>query len=202
VTKLDRLGRQVPDIRQTIDALKARGVRVIVLNVGGGVLDMRTSGGKLTVNALAMVAEHEGDIISERTSEAMQWMKKNGHRISQSPGLGRKLVPVSGALTKKNRQKYTTAWDPEQLRIIREIVERHDCGETFAEIAASLLARGVRDELGVVWGAPNPKQKVRYNGAPRTKKVRRAYPWYKAMQQADKLPPQGSPAKGCSVACE
>jgi hypothetical protein len=140
------------------------------------------------VNALAMVAEHEGDIISERTSEAMQWMAQNNFRVSRSPGLGRKLVAVPGALTKKGRQKYTTAWDQAQLRIIREIVERHDRGETFASIAGSLMGRGVRDEVGNVWGSPDPKQKPKHNGAPRTKKVRRAYRWYKGMKAAGSLP--------------
>ncbi len=118
----------------------------------------------------------------------MASQKSRGLRISQSPGLGRKLVALPGEVTRKGGQKYTTVWNEEQLRIIREIVARHDAGETFAEIAASLMARGLRDEVGVVWGTPDPKQKPKHNGEPRTKKVRRAYHWYKGMRAAGTLP--------------
>ncbi len=63
------------------------------------------------------------------------------------------------------------------------------------------MARGLRDEVGVVWGTPDPKQTPKHNGAPRTKKVRWAYHWYKSMH-AESAWPLGARAGYCSAGGE
>ena len=63
VSKLDRLGRSVPDLRAIIDGLHARGVRV---QIGHTVYDPHDPMGRLLVNVLALVAEFS--VISTRRS--------------------------------------------------------------------------------------------------------------------------------------
>lgn len=65
VTKLDRLGRNVIDVRQTVECLAARGVRVHCLALGGA--DLTSPAGKMVMSVLGAVAEFERDLLRERT---------------------------------------------------------------------------------------------------------------------------------------
>lgn len=81
VTKLDRLGRSVPDLRAIIDGLHARGVRV---QIGHTVYDPNDPMGRLLVNVLALVAEFEADLITARTKAGMAVARKKG-RLKGKP---------------------------------------------------------------------------------------------------------------------
>lgn len=87
VTKLDRLARSVPDARQIVDELQARGV---ALNLGGSIHDPTDAVGRLLFNALAMVAEFEADLVRTRTVEGMRVARDKG-RLKGKP---RKLRPT------------------------------------------------------------------------------------------------------------
>lgn len=60
VSKLDRLGRDMIDVMQTIKALTARDIRVKVLALGD--TDLTSTAGKAVVGILAVVAEMERDM--------------------------------------------------------------------------------------------------------------------------------------------
>jgi putative DNA-invertase from lambdoid prophage Rac len=57
VTKLDRLGRDAQDVGATIKMLGARGIQVVVLQLGK--LDLTSTAGKMMLTMLAAVAEME-----------------------------------------------------------------------------------------------------------------------------------------------
>jgi putative DNA-invertase from lambdoid prophage Rac len=76
VTKLDRLGRNVIDVRQTVDQLANRGVKVHCLALGG--VDLTSSAGKMTMSVLAAVAEFERDLLVERTQAGLARAKAEG----------------------------------------------------------------------------------------------------------------------------
>jgi len=63
---LDRLARSVPDAREIVDALQARGVK---LALGTSIYDPVDPMGKMFFNVLATFAEFEGDLIRLRTRE-------------------------------------------------------------------------------------------------------------------------------------
>lgn len=65
VSKLDRLGRDAQDVGATVKALAARGISVIVLQLGK--LDLTSAAGKLMLTMLAAVAEMERDLLVEST---------------------------------------------------------------------------------------------------------------------------------------
>ncbi len=91
VTKLDRLARSVPDARDIVDELTARGVR---LNLGGSIHDPSDPIGRLLFTVLSMIAEFEADLARSRTREGMAVAKAKGRLRGKQP----KLSPKQEAL--------------------------------------------------------------------------------------------------------
>lgn len=72
VAKLDRLARSVPDARDIVDELTARGVR---LNLGGSIHDSTDPIGRLPFTVLSLI---EADLARARTREGMAVAKAKG----------------------------------------------------------------------------------------------------------------------------
>src|SRR5436305_14159384 len=64
VTKLDRLGRSLPHLIETLTGLGERGVGFRSLGEG---IDTTTSAGRLMMHVLGAIAQFERDLIVERT---------------------------------------------------------------------------------------------------------------------------------------
>lgn len=86
VTKLDRLGRNAMDVRQTIERLEAMQVRVHCLALGGA--DLTSSTGKLTMQIIGAVAEFERDLLIERTQSGLKRAKGEGKHCGRPSSLG------------------------------------------------------------------------------------------------------------------
>ena len=82
VTKLDRLGRNALDVRQTIDLLSKRGIKVHCLALGS--TDLTSSSGKMTMTILSAVAEFERDLIIERTQSGLGRAKAEGKKLGRN----------------------------------------------------------------------------------------------------------------------
>lgn len=76
VTRLDRLARSMSDLRDIVDRLMAKGVEFKAIQQGA--VDTTTSGGRLTLNLLAAVAEFEADLRRERQMEGIAKAKAAG----------------------------------------------------------------------------------------------------------------------------
>lgn len=85
VTKLDRLGRNAMDVRSTVEALAASGVRVHCLALGG--TDLTSAAGKMTMGVIAAVAEFERDLLIERTQAGLGRARAAGKRLGRPPAL-------------------------------------------------------------------------------------------------------------------
>jgi putative DNA-invertase from lambdoid prophage Rac len=81
VSKLDRLGRDAPNVLATIKELAALGVEVVVLQLGK--LDLTSPAGKLMLAMLAAVAEMERDLIVERTQAGLARAKAEGKTLGR-----------------------------------------------------------------------------------------------------------------------
>jgi putative DNA-invertase from lambdoid prophage Rac len=81
VSKLDRLGRDAPDVLGTIKTLAGLGVEVVVLQLGK--LDLTSTAGKLMLAMLAAVAEMERDLIVERTQAGLAHAKAQGKTLGR-----------------------------------------------------------------------------------------------------------------------
>lgn len=119
VTKLDRLARSMPDARDIVDELTARGVK---LSLGGSVHDPTDPVGRLLFNVLGMVAEFEADLIRLRTREGMKVAKAKGRLRGKKP----KLNPKQEAHLVKLHEagEHTTAELGELFGVARSTVYR------------------------------------------------------------------------------
>ena len=150
VTKLDRLGRTIIDILNTTKSFRRRGVRVIVLQFGNHVLDTTSPLGKLVLGVMAIIAQFEAELISQRTKEAFASMKERG-LVTNHVGFGRKII--GGERThNRNNKGGKVEWDYEQLAIIAELVERRSKREPIDQIAKDFWRRGLKDHHGHDWG--------------------------------------------------
>jgi DNA invertase Pin-like site-specific DNA recombinase len=85
VWKLDRLGRSLKDLIETLNLLKSRGVDFVSLTE---CIDTTTPGGKLIFHLMGALAEFERDLIRERTNAGLAAARARG-RVGGRP---RKLV--------------------------------------------------------------------------------------------------------------
>lgn len=85
VTKLDRLGRNVMDVRATVEQLERSGVRVHCLALGG--VDLTSPAGRITMQVIAAVAEFERDLLIERTQSGIIRAKAAGKQFGRPPTL-------------------------------------------------------------------------------------------------------------------
>lgn len=78
VWKLDRLGRDLHHLVNTVHDLTARGVGLTVLTGHGAALDTTTASGKLIFGIFAALAEFERDLIVERTKAGLAAARARG----------------------------------------------------------------------------------------------------------------------------
>ena len=85
VTKLDRLGRNAMDVRQTVEALADLGVKVHCMSLGG--VDLTSPAGKMTMAVISAVAEFERDLLIERTQAGLARAKSEGKVLGRPRAL-------------------------------------------------------------------------------------------------------------------
>lgn len=85
VTKLDRLGRNTMDVRATVEALAANGVRVHCLALGG--VDLTSAAGKMVMQVVGAIAEFERDLLIERTQAGLSRAKAEGKALGRPSAL-------------------------------------------------------------------------------------------------------------------
>ena len=78
VWKLDRLGRDLKHLVNTVDELRARGVGLRVLAGAGAEIDTSTANGRLVFGIFAALAEFERELIVERTRAGLAAARARG----------------------------------------------------------------------------------------------------------------------------
>jgi Resolvase, N terminal domain/Helix-turn-helix domain of resolvase len=95
VWKLDRLGRSLPHLVETVRELLDRGVGFKSLQEA---IDTTTSGGKLVFHIFASLAEFERDIIRERTNAGLAAARARGRKGGRPAGVDEKKQKAALAL--------------------------------------------------------------------------------------------------------
>jgi len=80
VWRVDRLGRSLIDVLNTVNLLRARGVQVRSISDG---IDPSTSTGRLMLDMLATLAEYERELIVERVNAGIAAARLNGTRFGR-----------------------------------------------------------------------------------------------------------------------
>lgn len=96
VWRLDRLGRSLPHLLETVEALQDRGVELTSLTEA---IDTSTSGGKLIFSIFGAIAEFERNLIRERTQVGLAAARARGKVGGRPP----KMTPPKIRQAKRMR---------------------------------------------------------------------------------------------------
>lgn len=80
VWRLDRLGRDLKHLVNTIDELRGRNIGFKVLNGAGAQIDTTTPNGRLCFGIFAALAEFERELIAERTRAGLAAARARGRK--------------------------------------------------------------------------------------------------------------------------
>jgi DNA invertase Pin-like site-specific DNA recombinase len=97
VWKLDRLGRSLPHLVETVRHLAAKGIGFKSLQEN---IDTTTPGGKLIFHIFASLAEFERDIIRERTNAGLSAARARGRKGGRPKGVNEMKKKAAIALRK------------------------------------------------------------------------------------------------------
>jgi DNA invertase Pin-like site-specific DNA recombinase len=143
IAKLDRLSRNLAFIATLMDS----GVEFIAVD--------NPHANKLTIHILAAVAQHERELISARTSAALQAAKMCGKRLGNP-----KLAEARRHATRAKKEK-ADRYSANIIPVIREI--QSSGIKSRRGIARALAARGVRTARGGAWTAVQVSDILRRN---------------------------------------
>ena len=133
IAKLDRLSRNLAFIAALMDS----GVEFVAVD--------NPHANKLTIHILAAVAQHEREIISARTSAALQAAKMRGKRLGNP-----KLAEARRHAVRVKKEK-ADRYSANIIPLIREI--QSSGIKSRRGVARALAARGVRTARGGAWTA-------------------------------------------------
>ncbi|WP_350352350.1 recombinase family protein [Microbacterium sp. A8/3-1] len=111
VWRVDRLGRSLIDVLNTVNLMRERGVHVRSISDG---IDPATSTGRLMLNMLATLAEYERELIVERVNAGIAAARQNGTRFGR-PLSNPAVIADKLELVKEARAKGRTAEDAARL---------------------------------------------------------------------------------------
>lgn len=120
VTKLDRLGRSVRNLKEVAEGLQVRGIGLKALSQG---IDTTTPGGRLFFHMLAAIAEFEHDLIVERTQDGLAAARARGRK-----GGGRFKMTATKARQARamyDEKTYTVQQIAETFGVSRGTIYRH-----------------------------------------------------------------------------
>jgi len=138
IAKLDRLARNVAFISGLLEA----GVDFLAVDM--------PFANKLTVHILAAVAEHERQMISERTTAALRAAKARGVRLGGDRGHLRQVAAVGALASSIARRQRAESLAADLAPLIRRW--RED-GHSLREVGRLLDKRGIRAPRGGEWSA-------------------------------------------------
>ena len=133
VWKLDRLGRSLKHLIETVNLLKERGVGLMSLQEN---IDTTTSGGKLIFHVFGALAEFERELIRERTNAGLKAARARGRLGGRPPKLTSKQIEMAQRLL--NDPSVIVAEVCRTLQVSRSTLYRYCPQSKSAEIAKSV----------------------------------------------------------------
>jgi DNA invertase Pin-like site-specific DNA recombinase len=141
VWKLDRLGRDLRHLVNTVHDLSSRGVGLRVLTGQGAAIDTTTPAGKLVFGIFAALAEFERELISERTIAGLASARARGRTGGRPPKMT--LAKLRLAQASMGQPETTVGELCAELGVSRQTLYRHvsPSGELRAD-GMKLIDRG------------------------------------------------------------
>lgn len=123
VWKLDRLGRNLRHLINTIHDLTARGIGLKVLTGHGAAIDTTTAAGKLVFGIFAALAEFERELISERTVAGLASARARGRKGGRPFKMTAAKLRL--AMAAMGQPETKVGYLCEELGITRQTLYRH-----------------------------------------------------------------------------
>ncbi len=111
VWRVDRLGRSLIDVLNTVNLLRGRGIH---LRSVSDAIDPETTAGRMMLNMLATLAEYERELIVERVNAGIASARDRGTRFGRPPA-DPKVIADKLAVANDARAKGRTAQDAARL---------------------------------------------------------------------------------------
>lgn len=134
VYSLSRLARSTKDTLAIADTLERAGCDLASLTER---IDTTSAAGKMVFRMLAVLAEFERDLASERTSSVLQMKRADGQRVG--------TVPYGFDLADDGVRLIPNA---DEQRVLELVNELHQSGFSLRAIAAELTSRGISTKAG------------------------------------------------------
>jgi DNA invertase Pin-like site-specific DNA recombinase len=133
VWKLDRLGRSLPHLIETVNALETRGVSFRSLTEA---IDTTTPGGRLVFHIFGALGQFERDLIRERTRAGLDAAAARGRQGGRKP-----------VVTEEKLRRAQTLLV--QGLTVREVAARIKVGKTALYAALAQAAPGLAGDAGL-----------------------------------------------------
>ena len=123
VWKLDRLGRNLHHLVNTVHDLTGRGVGLKVLTGHGATIDTTSAAGKLVFGIFAALAEFERELVAERTRAGLESARARG----RTGGRPFKMTPakIRLAMAAMGHKETNVSSLCKELGITRQTLYRH-----------------------------------------------------------------------------
>jgi DNA invertase Pin-like site-specific DNA recombinase len=143
VWKLDRLGRNLRHLINTVYDLTGRGVGFKVLTGQGATVDTTTPSGKLVFGIFAALAEFERELISERTKAGLASARARGRKGGAPFKMTASKVRLAMAAMGQPETKVSDLC--RELGITRQTLYRHVAPDGTLREDGQRLLKGKRD---------------------------------------------------------
>ena len=147
--KLDRLWRSTIHCLEQVDKWESEGIALHLIDQGGASINTASSSGKLYITLLSGFATHERELISERTSAALQHKKANMIVYSATPF----------GFDREGKKLVHNANEQETIALIREL-KANDT--RVYHIAKHLNERGITTKRGCKWQSTTVNNVLEY----------------------------------------
>ena len=144
--KLDRISRKMSDLTNMIDFLNKYDVALLISSNN---LNTKDSNSKMMIQMLGMIAEFERDIITERITDNLEELAKDGRWMGGIPPTG-----YGTERSKYGRGKSKNAFTylvtiPEEKRLIQKVFEAFLSTRSYNQAAKKLNEEGYRTKTNM-----------------------------------------------------
>ena len=162
VYSLSRLARSTKDTLAIAELLEKKSADLVSLSEK---IDTTSSAGKMIFRLMAVLAEWEKDLVSERTVNAMQHLRSIGRRTSKHAPYGMRHVSAGfKPNTNPPVEIFTCVQAPEEQTTIRVAQSLRMPGATLRDISNMLDAIGLHNRAGKKF-APSVLRSIFRNAA-------------------------------------
>jgi DNA invertase Pin-like site-specific DNA recombinase len=142
VDALDRLGRNVRHILETVDALEEAGGNLFVVDLG---IDTNTPAGRMALTSLATLAEYQRRENVRKVLAGIAYARKKGIRLGRPPALS---APVLARAVALRRSRPRPSWREIVRQLRTEKLGKYPKGTVAGAVTRTLQALRGKGKIG------------------------------------------------------